>query len=473
MKNSQKLSFDISSIIMSSLFLGFVQIPSVAFPKPSYKVLGANNPADRNSYNNNTNHADNANHTKNSPVDIIREAPSSQKVSLPEAIQTALNKNPKTQANEMRLKSEFERLKTQKQATYLPRISVQATQGLNTVSSSSNSVSAGINWNLFNGFSDYYRLQAQECNYKRLEAQYNSTDAFIKNTSGQIAGLVSTYFINLTIYRGELITLANTLQFLDVLSGFEPTSVQQIQIENLKNSLVARKSQVESNSAIAERNYQYVVTEPAPITVENLEETIQSIIIPNSSDEAFRIGLDKSPDVLAAQLGLKCLELDHQSSSAERRGVRVDLSLNTTKAFQDRRVNTGYITISKSIGVDDFTASKSELTKIEASRLDLDGTIDDLKNNLFVNYKELEGSTNLAQSYEKSFKQVEMQIQDILNTGHPTEKQIDLLISLIGSYHGYWMNTAYTKQEIINLKFSIQRNIGTLFERTGTEKQLP
>lgn len=397
-------------------------------------------------------------------IEIIRETVTTDKMKLPQAIQTALDKNPKTQANEMRLKAEFERLNTQKQAAFLPRFGMQAMQDINDSSKKSGNIN--LNWNIFNSFSDYYRLQAQECNYKKQEAQYNSTDTFIKNTSGQIAGLVANYFLNLVNSRTELVTLANTMQFLEVLGKAGASTEQLIQIENMKNSYQVRIDQVNSNLAIAEQNYKYIVTEPAPEALENLEETIQSIKVPVNSDEAYEIGLEKSPEILTAKLGLLCLQLGHKATQALQRGVRVDVSAGTTSNFQGQRTNTGYIVISKSFGADTFTAGKSELHQIEAARLDLDGSIDDLKNNLFVNYKQLEGRTKAAQSYENNFKRIEKQIQDLLKNGRASKEQIDLLLNLIGAYHGNWMNMSMTKQEIINLKFSIQRNIGILFETT-------
>ena len=398
------------------------------------------------------------------PLELIKEVANTEKTSLPHAIQTALDKNPKTQANEMRLKAEFERITTQKQAAFLPRFGVQAMQDIND--SSKKSAAVNLNWNIFNSFSDYYRLQAQECNYKKQEAQYNSTDAFIKNTSGQIAGLVANYFLNLANSRSELITLANTMLFLDALGKAGASAEQQIQIENMKNSYQVRIDQVSSNLAIAEQNYKYIVTEQAPETVENLDETIQSIQVPVNSEEAYQIGLDKSPEILTAKLGLQCLQLGHKATQASQRGVRVDVTAGTTTNFQDKRTNTAYIIVSKNFGVDTFTSGKSELSQIDAARLDLDGSIDDLKNNLFVNYKQLEGRTKAAQSYEKNFKRIEKQIQDVLEHGRASKEQIDLLVNLIGAYHGNWMNMSMAKQEIINLKFSIQRNIGTLFETT-------
>lgn len=455
-KETAYMKYTYKSQIATAIGIVFFQLFSLpAIAKPRIKVIGV-----KSSVKNSSQSSSNS----NSGVVLFEEAYSGPKLSLPEALQTALDKNPKTQANEMRLKAEFERLTTTKQTAYLPRLNVSVGQSLNDPTSKSGLV--GINWNLFNSFSDYYRIKAQECNYKKQEAQYNSTDAFIKNTSGQIAGLVASYFINLTMNRSELLILNNVMTLIDKSLSLDITPEQQIQLENMRNSYQVRIDSVQSNVTIAERNYQYIVTETAPDHIESLDETIQSIIIPVSSSEAYQIGLEKSPEILTVRLGLQCLRLSHKSTKAAQRGVRVDLTASRNTNFNDRQSNSVFITVSKSIGADTITGTQSEATQIEAAQLDMDGAVADLENNLFVNYKQLDGKLKSAASFEKNLNRISKQIQDLIENHSGNEREVDLLINLIGAYHGNWMNASSAKQEIINLKFSIQRNIGTLFEST-------
>ncbi|MBC7458029.1 MAG: TolC family protein, partial [Bdellovibrionaceae bacterium] len=201
-------------------------------------------------------------------------------VSMAEAIQTALAKNPRTQANSLRLQSAYESLRASKKSLFSPTLSLGYNEKTTFHSDLTQSGGASININLFNGLSDYYRLKAQECNYKKLEAVYNSTTALSQNSNGQIAGLVSNYFINLVFIRESLSFAENNLKKLNALTSFVKTNEQKVILANAIQSTQISFDELKYRLEIAVGNYEFAVNDKAPAQYDSLLQTIEHIVIP-------------------------------------------------------------------------------------------------------------------------------------------------------------------------------------------------
>ena len=385
------------------------------------------------------------------------------KVSLQEAIQTALNNNPRTQANSLRLQAAFDQLAAAKQSAYLPTASVGYSQSLQDAQN--RNLQFSINLNLFRGFADYYSLKARECNYKKMEAAYNSTNAMLQNTSGQIVGLVANGYVRLINLRENILFYRSTLQRLNQLLPFAKTEEQRTNIENYINSITISLQESESSLKIAESNYVFVVNNPVPQSTDTLSETIQKIDIPMSSEESFQISLQKSPEILSAQLMLECLQLSHKAEKSQLYSPSVDLRMSRSNDLNGNSSNSAMVTISIPFSVGRITSHTANEKNITAAQLDLDGTIAEVKNDLSNTYIKLQSSQQVSESYSKQYQSNEIKIAQYLSKlNQLNAEEVNILYNLLGSQQGQWLMMNMKKQEVIDLRFNIQRNIGTLFE---------
>lgn len=387
------------------------------------------------------------------------------KTSLQDAIQFALKNNPRTQANALRLKAAFEQLQAYKQSVYLPKASVSYSQDLQN--QSQKSARASINMNLFNGFADYYSIQAQECNYKLREASYKSTNTMMQNTSGQIVGLVANHYINLVDIRQNQMFDQNALQKLILILPIAKNEEQKNSIENYINSTKISLQESVSELQIAEANYKYIVNADVPGETDSFSEVMEKIEIPQTSDLAFWISLEKSPEILSAKLSLECHQLSRKAERASLYSARVDVSASQSTDFNGPRTGSTSAQLNVTIPFDlgRINSYKAGEKNITATQLDLDDTIAEIKNDLNSNYIRLKSSQDVALSYDESYKTNELKINNYLsNLKNLTLEEVNILINLMRTQQGQFMMLNMKKQQVINLKYGIQRNIGTLFE---------
>ncbi len=387
------------------------------------------------------------------------------KVSLQDAIQYALKNNPRTQANALRLQSAFEQLQAYKQSKFLPTASVGYSQNLQNPSEKS--AKATINMNLFNGFADYYGIQAQECNYKLRESNLKSTNSQMQNTSGQIVGLVANNYINLVEIRQNQSFDKMTLEKLNQILPQAKNDEQKNSLENYISGTTISIQESVSDLQIAEANYKYVVNAEAPLMTDTFSEIMTKIEIPQNANQAFDISLEKSPEILSAKLSLECSQLSRKAERAGLYSARVDVSASRSTDFNG--TNNGStsanlnITIPFDLGrMNSFKAGEKNMT---ATQLDLDDTIAEIKNSLNNNYIRLQSSQDVANTYEINYKNTELKINNYMSNLKTLNKDdINILISLLRTQQDQFYQLNSKQQTVINLKYGIQRNIGTLFD---------
>lgn len=387
------------------------------------------------------------------------------KTSLQDAIQFALKNNPRTQANALRLQAAFEKLQAYKQSVYLPKASVGYSQDLQNPSQKS--ARATINMNLFNGFADYYSIQAQECNYKLKEASYKSTNTMMQNTSGQIVGLVANHYINLVDIRQNQLFDQMTLQKLNQILPYTKNEEQKNSIENYISSTKISLQESASDIQIAEANYKYIVNADVPAETDSFSEIMEKIEIPQSSEQAFQISLEKSPEILSAKLSLECHQLSRKAERASLYSARVDISASRSTDFngQNSGTNSAMLNVTIPFDLGRINNYKSDEKNITANQLDLDDTIAEIKNNLNSNYIRLKSSQEVALAYEENYKVNDQKINAYLtNLKNLKVEDVNILINLMRTQQGQFQMLNMKKQQVINLKYGIQRNIGTLFE---------
>ncbi len=390
---------------------------------------------------------------------------SQTRTSLQDAIQFALKNNPRTQANALRLQAAFEKLQAYKQSVYLPTASVSYSQDLQN--QSQKSARATINMNLFNGFADYYSIQAQECNYKLREASYKSTNTMMQNTSGQIVGLVANHYINLVDIRQNQLFDQMTLQKLTQILPYTKNEEQKNSIESYISSTKISLQESASDLQIAEANYKYIVNAEVPAETDSFSEVIDKIEIPLNAEKAFQISLEKSPEILSAKLSLECHQLSRKADRASLYSARVDISASKSTDFngQNTGATSAMLNVTIPFDLGRINSYKADEKNITATQLDLDDTIAEIKNDLNSNYIRLKSSYDVALAYEENYRLNDQKINAYLtNLKNLKLEEINILNNLMRTQQGQFQMLNMKKQQVISLKYGIQRNIGTLFE---------
>lgn len=392
------------------------------------------------------------------------QSPAGQKkLSLPQAIQIALAKNQRAKANALRLEASKDQITASQLSAYAPSVHIGTSQDLQN--SSNKSASASISVLLFDSFVREYRLQAQRCEYDKQEARINSTDALIPNTNGKVASSIAGTFIGLSASKSDLAFYENMLHAMEIIQ-------KQAKSEKNINDIASRIltytqaiQRIRSQYLIASRDYKFITTEDVPTNLENLQETIDSIDVPDDAQAAFEIALKKSPDIKMAELALKCDRLRAKAEKADAYGVKVSVSAGRSTDFNGHQNNSANINISKSF---DFgTSSRLSATgkNLEAAENDFDGAKADIEKNLQNNYQALRDSEKLNASYNQILKQYEDKIRlAITNINKLGDAKIEILLSDLSTYSSMKMQNDMAIQSVIGLRISIQRDIGILFD---------
>jgi len=171
-------------------------------------------------------------------------------------------------------------------------------------------------------------------------------------------------------------------------------------------------------------------------------------------------------------LALECQKLGYKASQASLYGARVDLGYYQEKNSDGSRDSQGSAQIRLTIPFDLGRVNEhlAEAKNISASELDLEGAIQDVDKDLKNTYVSLRSIEKSLSSYERinaiNAKKIEGYLSRLSSL---SEDELDDLLSLLSTSQSYRsiLNRYYV--QAINLKYNIQRNIGTLFETNSVE----
>jgi len=404
--------------------------------------------------------------------------------SIQQAMQTAFERNPKTQANELRLKAMEERTKAA-WLSFLPRFYTgysagsdrsrsDSGMGWDASRSSSQNINYGLSFNIYDGGVRYYNAKSAEAGEKMRRAQYNSTDSRIPNTRGAIAEQVFNAYTNVLRFQEtiafELMILEAQVKILKIAK----TPEEQNRIKSLIASSEARLSNARFELADAARDFENVVKIPMPQNIENYEQTVASIIVPPNHHAAIEVALTKSPELNVASYQLEQMNLEFQADRASM--TRPTISVNISKShglnnsandpFNARSDRTTAIaSITWSLSPPESAFSKAAALEIEALQKDKDGVLDDLKFNIESAYPRLENFSSSAEQYNQILKNGKRALNSALEKiDNGDEVKVDDALSLIGVLQAGFYPAVVAKQSLLIAKFSLQKTIGTLFD---------
>ncbi len=409
-------------------------------------------------------------------------------MTLQEAIKFSLQNNPKTVANQLRVEAMEERVKAQRMSWY-PKLNIStgidtsnfkqtSSDGASSASQSrGNRMGVSSSINLYDGGAEKYSQLAAEANLKATRARYNSSNALIPNTRGSIARQVSTAYVSLLEIKEQkkyLDQLAGILKLMMSVADENEKVLLSQRMDDLKTSLLSNSSKMTE----ALIDFKYFATVPAPAEMQTLEQVIDSLKIPVNADEAFRIAVQKSPNLKQAEFELEAAKQNYKSEKANLYSPRVSLatSINRSGSQSDgsssnsRSVSIGVMlsyTLDPATGHRDSAASKN----VEAAQRDSDGATEELKFEIESIYPRLDSMQQIYRSQLESLNNAEVNLANLVKKLQGGEK-IDLQkfgLPILDNQRQQTFICLSQKIEILTTRFSIQRTVGTLFDNVGLE----
>ena len=322
--------------------------------------------------------------------------------SLQYFIKYGLENNRYAEAINLRMQSASDQLKAQKISVYSPSLSISSSFGqsrsksdFSTNSSNSQSYGVGSNLNIYNGGSDVAGVKAAEARFKALDATYNSSNSFIRNTNADTASNIFNSYLSLsdaiTFYK----FYSNYIFLLEKTKKIAVTTDQlqrlQQRIDSQKVNIQQYKNNINQNT-VALKFYSY--NEQADFgSIDSTYKMANSIQIPETADAAVTEAMNNSPDVNITKYNLEAAQYEREADKGRLFRPRIDLqvgtSFNSSKSDDYRSESSSqYVGLSISYSIDGGVvyrnnASANSLAAAESENI---ATIDNLKFDLESSY---------------------------------------------------------------------------------------
>lgn len=393
---------------------------------------------------------------------------------LKESIQTALTNNSKSETLDLRIQAMQERNKAHRldllpslsfsSSTNYSRSEMNGVPGTYTSKGHSESISTSVN--LYNGGSDIHSINAAAARLRATDAQYNSSNAFIPNSRGGFANSVFGAYMGLVNNYEMQKFFTELSQTYISLKKAQLTSDELSLIEQKINGLHASMVDIDFNISQSQKDYTYYTTASAPALqdLENLEQMMQSLVIPGSAEEAIQVALVTSPDIKAVEENLVASKESRQAEKGRLFRPRIDLYGSVNRGGDAKGAYVG-ISMSYNLGASQYFNNSASRKELAAAQSERDATIDEIKYELNSTYPRLANLQKVYQLQIQNLASVEKSLAEIykkIETGQAIDLKATL--DLINARTSYWMNLLEQKQRIVSTRFNIQRSIGTLFE---------
>ncbi len=406
-------------------------------------------------------------------------------MSLQEAMHTAFERNPRTQANDLRLKAMNERTRAAWMQFY-PTFAV--TYGYNysqfdsslmpeATQASTSSLTFSLGMNVFDGGVNLFNARAAEANQRAREAQYNSTNALIPNTKGAIADLVFNAYTDILRNRDSREYRRYVRMVLEKILKAAVTNEERRQVQGQLDGMDAEDSNAAFDAEKAIRDFEYVVKAPAPAKIENFSETIMNIRIPGSPDEALDIALEKSPELKVASYQLESMQFAYKSAQSSLHSPRVDVRVSSTRNDTDpsegtssnSQTNVVGLTVQWTFGASRLASNRAAALEIEAAQKDRDGELDQLQNKIQNIYPKIANYNRVLSIFERNYVTARKNLDDVIaQIDQGQNVQVSTALGLLTNLHMTWGPLIMTKQSLATTKFTVQKTIGTLFDQIET-----
>lgn len=404
--------------------------------------------------------------------------------SLQEAISTAFEKNPITHANDLRLEAAKYRAKGVNKER-LPETSINCYRASEDLHLKLNGTagpydvrdrgcSFDINATLFDGFAGKNEAIAAQREVEALAARNNSTNALIENTKGSVANQVFDIYV--WIVENAAYTEYNKLRKirLEALLKVAKTEEQKNEIKaklaNNSNGAFNLKQSYQRASAA----YLQVVKIPIPSKVDNFKELAESLEIPRNPDEAIELALLKSPDIVEDQKSLEAAQYRRKSEMARMFAPKVNMNVGYGNTMYEE---TGYFSKSKGVstslsvqvplGLSKRDYAKASALEVLAKEKDLDQTLSlieyKIRDELYFNFA---GYIELSERLKRSMDKTNEDVEEVIKKAQAGQSvDIRYALSIMEEYGSQVDQYIFNEKQLVTSKFTIQRTIGTLFDK--------
>ena len=245
-------------------------------------------------------------------------------------------------------------------------------------------------------------------------------------------------------------------------------------ISNYKTSLGQLNFELDQ----ANQDFKHIVTIPVPENLQSIDEVIQNLTIPDNAEKAFQIALEKSPDIQATSFELQASEQRLKAEKAVAFRPRIDARIQNNHYSSENSLNNQSTSDSVSAGVvvsynfspKSIPYSRAAQKEVEASQDEKDAALDDIEFELNKTYPQLKNFIELSDRYEQAYQEALKNIETFLknppidNTDAENASTINTALSYISSADVQSSYLRQTKYSLVQLKFSIQKTVGTLFD---------
>lgn len=405
-------------------------------------------------------------------------------MSLQEAIKNTFDHNPRMQANQKRL----EEIKLHALAAWLDMLPI-LTLGYSVGHRERNlkldgvvfphpvshhrGGSVGGSVLLFDGAS-YFRARAAEAEVKIQSAIYNSTNALRPNTKGALASAVQSTYSAIVLMRMQLELVAALRNHLEHFLRKATTPDERNRLQEAINSTESSRISTELRLDILGRDFADLVMAPVPAELDDLDVMIASLIVPETLEEAQTEAAKSSPD-----LRVRNFELERQKqlyraqvASVYLPRVSLDYSREANRTsyvggpLEEIRGSSVSAAVTWTFSAGNIPRTKAAAKAVEAAQLDVAAEKRDLDHDLETTYRRRSGSVERDRLLTRNLAEIRANLKnflDRLEQGEPVDLTKDGL-GMVNSLSNTWGEWVENKVRLVELKFDIQKKIGTLFE---------
>ncbi len=259
---------------------------------------------------------------------------------LHNAISDAIKSFPNQEANQLQVRAAQLRASAQKKNEMFPtghvNMGVNRSQYLGALSDASGqSSSAGISFskNIYDGGAAKHRINAAELEARTLEAQLQSDDSYIPNTTGELATDVAMTFLELGLDTDYFNFYGTQRDLLNQLLNLKMADSDREMIGSQVRAFDATLAKFQNEALEQKSNLEFRKVN-LPEKFDNLEETyfnLKIILAPYIQDIplALQTAKENNQNFLAKKLNLRLQEELNQANKASLTRPKVSVTVGT------------------------------------------------------------------------------------------------------------------------------------------------
>jgi outer membrane protein len=425
-------------------------------------------------------------------------APNAQKLpkNWNETLHFALTLNSKPRANDAILDAQKDMTNQARHGMY-PTVDVGGSFGESytditqdqTRSSSaprSTDVNLTFNWTLFQCGLQYFAYQAAQVNEEIIKDRFQSTKFFINNTKGNVVANSFEAYSSLVKLNEQMALFPVLQRYFDYLRPIaaqdadakEALKISEIETQNLQTSF----SQAYESAADV---FSHWVTLPPSPQMVRLQDAINELTVPQTAAQAFKIAQQKSPDVKEAADEVRLAEIQIKIAQAAlcprvSASVVLDHSLSSDHQLDSHAsANTasGMISISMPIfNLPAYDAISYQKKMLIADKLSQQAALEDAQFSLQQTYKDLGFQLQNQKTFQANLDDLLSSLENSKVNGESkgvlpnpqingsVVNYVTAKLKVISSVTQAWISLSEYKTQLMRDKFSIQSEMGTIFD---------